>query len=251
MSLQDDLLALGIADRHVVKAVVEGDWENLAPAVSEYESLRKSIRNRLLNQSVAPVDDPRAIDLLRRLTTGNGLPTDKIIENLVLMTGSDHLPQEFSEEELCALGSDLFYSWFSHVEYVTGLAELRPLVVRAPVGDSVTRLIRQIKNCYAFQQYEAAYSLCRTVIEASIRDICVRRKLFPNLAENVILLEKFNWKQLREKVSSGSLEEQLKLVYSELSTVLHGRKSVSKGEAHSAFEKTLQVIEDLYVAHGL
>jgi hypothetical protein len=251
MSLQDDLRALDIIDRRVVKAVVERDGENLAPAVSEYRSLRKGIRTCLLNQSVASVDDARAIDLLRKITTGDGLPTDRLIEHLVSMTGSDQLPEEFGEEELDALGSDLFYSWFSHVEYITGLAELRPLVVRASVGENVARLVRQIKDCYAFQQYEAAYSLCRTVIEASIRDICVRCQLFPNLGENVILFEKFNWRQLREKVSCGSLEEQLKLIYSELSTVLHGRKTVSKGEARHAFENTLQVVERLYMAHGL
>ncbi len=251
MSLQDNLLALDIIDRRVVKAVVERDGVNLIPAVSEYESLRKSIRTRLLNQSVASVDDARAIDLLRKITTGDGLPTDRIIEHMVSMTGSDQLPEEFGDEELDALGSDLFYSWFSHVEYVTGLAELRPLVVRASVRENVAQLVRQIKDCYAFQQYEAAYSLCRTVIEASIRDICVRCQLFPNLSENVILFEKFNWRQLREKVSSGSLEGQLKLIYSELSTVLHGRKTVSKDEARHAFENTLQVVEKLYMAHGL
>jgi len=251
MSLQDDLLSLDVIDRRIVKAVVERDGENLITAVSEYESLRKSIRTRLLSQSVTSVDNARAIDLLRKITTGDGLPTDKLISHMVSITGSDQLPEEFSEEELATLGSDLFYSWFSHVEYITGLAELRPLIIRASVGENVTQLVRQIKDCYAFQQYEAAYSLCRTVIEASIRDICFRCQLFPNLGENVILFEKFNWGQLREKVSSGSLEEQLKLIYAELSTVLHGRKTVSKDEARHAFENTLQVVEKLYMTHGL
>jgi hypothetical protein len=251
MSLQDDLLALDIIDRRVIKAAVESDLESLMPAVSEYESLRKSIRTRLLNQSVASVDNARAIDLLRKITTGDGLPTEKIIEHMLSMTGSDQFQEEFGQDELDTLGSDLFYSWFSHVEYVTGLAELRPLVVRASVRDNVARLVRQIKDCYAFQQYEAAYSLCRTVIEASVRDICVRCQLFPNLDENVILFERFTWGHLRKKVSSGSLEEQLKLIYSELSTVLHGRKTVSKDEARHAFENTLEIIEKLYMAHGL
>jgi len=251
MSLQDDLLALDLIDRRVVKAVVERDGDNLKPALSEYESLRKSIRTRLLDQSVAFVDDTHAVDLLRKITTGDGLPTDRLIKHLASLTDSDQLPEEFCEEELDALGSDLFYSWFSHIEYVTGLAELRPLVVRASVGENVARLVQQVKDCYAFQQYEAAYSLCRTVIEASIRDICVRCQLFPNLGENVILFEKFNWRQLRERVSSGSVQGQLKLIYSELSTVLHGRKSVSKDEARQAFENTLQVVEKIYMAHGL
>jgi len=251
MSLQNDLLSLDIMDKRVVRAIVERDEENLMTALSEYESLRKSIRVNLLKQSIASVNDVRAVDLLKKITTGEGLPTDKLIKHLVSTTGSGRLPEEFGEEELPALGSDLFYSWFSHIEYIAGLAELRPLVVQASVGETVERLVRQAKDCYAFQQYEAVYSLCRTVIEASIRDICVRCQLFPNLGENVILFENFKWKQLRERVSSGLLEEQLKQIYSELSTVLHGRKTVSKSEARLVFKKTLEVVEKLYMAHGL
>jgi hypothetical protein len=251
MSLQDDLFALDIVDKRVMRAVDERDWETLKPALIEYQSLRKSIRTRLLDQSVASVDHADAVNLLRKITTGDGLPTDRLIKHLAAMSDSDQLPEEFCEAELDTLGSDLFYSWFSHIEYVTSLAELRPLVVRSSVGESVSRLLRQVKNCYAFQQYEASYSLCRTVIEASIRDICVRCLLFPTLGENVILFEKFNWSQLRDKVSSGSLRERLILIYSELSTVLHGRKRVSKAEARRAFEDTLHIVEELYVAHGL
>jgi hypothetical protein len=62
----------------------------------------------------------------------------------------------------------------------------------------------------------------------------------------VILFEKFNWRQLRERESSGSLEEQLKIIFSELSKILHGRKTVSKVEALHAFQNTLKVVESLY-----
>lgn len=237
MSLQDDLLALDKLTRQVNRAIVERNLEDLKTTLVEYELLLKSIRICLLDQSVASVKDPHAVEILRKITTGNGLQTQ--------------LQDEFSEEELDKLGSDLFYSWFSHIEYIIGLAELRPLVVRSSVSAGVSRLVRQVKDCYAFQQYEAAYSLCRTVIEASIRDICVRCQLFPSLGENVILFEKFNWGQLRDKVSSGSLRDQLNLIYSELSKVLHSRKSVSKDEALRAFEDTLHVVEEIYKAHGL
>jgi hypothetical protein len=237
MSLQDDLLTLDKVDRRVKRAIDERNWEDLKTAVTEYESLLKSIRIHLLDQSVASVEDAHAVEILRKITTGDGLQTK--------------LQEKFSEEELDKLGSDLFYSWISHIEYVTGLAELRPLIVRSSVGESVSRLVLQVKDSYALQQYGAAYSLCRTVIEASIRDICVRCKLFPNLKANEILFEEITWKKLRNEVSSGFLQEQLKSIYDELSTVVHGRKKVSKDEARLAFEKTLHVVEKLYLAHGL
>jgi hypothetical protein len=251
MPLQDDLLALAALDRRVIRAVIESDWENLKTALTEYHALRKGIRIRLLNQTAVSIGDTEAAALLQRITTGEGLPTDKVIEHLHSVSGFDQPLEEFGEDELEALGSDLFYSWFSHYEYISGLAELRPLVVSGSAGESVSRLVRQVKDCYAFQQYDASYSLCRTVIEASIRDICVRRQFFPDLGENVILFERFNWSQLRDRVSSGILRQRLSSLYSDLSAVLHGRRSVSKDEARRAFEDTLQVIEQLYAAHGL
>lgn len=251
MSLQDELLTLSTIDGRVIRAVIEQDLEGLRVALSEYLTLRKTIRTHLLDKSVASIEDGSAVEVLRNITSGDGLSTDRLFEGLNSTEDRERLAEEFSEEELNALGSRIFYSWFSHIEYVTGLSELRPLVVRGSATGSVDQLVRQVKDCYAFQQYEAAYALCRTLIEASIRDICVRRRLFPDLGDKVLLFEKFNWRQLRAKVSSGSLEEQLKSLYSELSSVIHGRKSVSKDEALYAFKATLQVVEALYHIHGL
>lgn len=251
MPLQDDLLALDIASQRVIDALLKKDVEILTPALADYESLRKSVRIGMLAQSVVAVDDPRAVAILRTITTGDGLPPDRLIKYLTMMSDGNDLSEEFSEEDLDKLGSELFYSWFSHFEYVMGLAELRPLVIRSPAGVSITGLVAQIKNCYAFQQYEAAYSLCRTLIEASIRDICMQRQLFPSLGDKGAFFEKYSWGHLRDKVSTGPLREQLRLLYSELSMVLHGRKCVAKNEARCAFEDTIHIIEELYAANGL
>ena len=148
------------------------------------------------------------------------MASDKVIERLAALSGED-ISLEFDNAELEELGSELFYSWYSHYEYVTGLAELRPLILRGAAPESVTRLVRQVKDCYAFQQYDAAFGLCCTLLEASIRDICERCGLFPDLGENVVLYEKYNWGQLRDKVSSGSLRERLRDLYGRLCEVMH------------------------------
>jgi hypothetical protein len=246
MLLQDDLLELAAKDRRVIQTFVESDWGGLKTALSEYQTLRREIRTRLLDQTVVSISDPDAVALLKKVTTGEGLPTDKFLQHLHSLSGSDEAYEEFGDADFEALGSDLLYSWFSHYEYIRGLAELRPLAVSDAVGESVVRIVGQVRSCYAFQQYDAAYSLCRAALEASIRDICVRRRLFPNLGENVILFEKFNWSQLRDKVSYGELRQQLNTLYADLSAVLHGRRTVAKDEARRAFESTLRIIEELY-----
>jgi hypothetical protein len=247
MSLQDDLLELAALDRRVVRAIMESNQRDLKTTLSIYQKLRRDIRKYLLDQTAVSIASPEAIALVQKITTGEGLPTDKIIKHI---GGTEEL-LDFSHDELEELGSELFYSWFSHYEYVSGLAELRPLTVSGSVGEGVSRLVRQVKDCYAFQQYDAAYGLCRTVIEACVRDICVRCQLFPNFGENVVLFEEFKWSELRDKVSSGTLRQRLKRLYSDLCAVLHARKTVAKDEARSAFEETLQVVEQLYAINRL
>jgi len=251
MPLQDDLLKMAALDRRVIRAFMESNREGLQTALSEYQALQQDIRTDLLDQTVVSISDPDVIALLQKVTTGEGLPTDKFLKHLHSVSGVEEILDKFGDDEFEALGSELFYSWFSHYEYLNGLADLRPLVVRGEVSESVSRLVRQIKDCYAFQQYDAAYSLCRTALEAAIRDICVRRHLFPDLGENVVLFAKFNWNQLRDKVSSGPFRDRLSCLYSDLCTVMHARKTVGKDEARLAFEETLQVIEQLYVVNGL
>ena len=158
---------------------------------------------------------------------------------------------EFDDTTLEKLGSELFYSWYSHQEYVRALGELRPLVLRSAAPESIERLTWQVKQCYAFQQYDAAYALCRTLLEASIRDICVRCRLFPDLGEDVILFGKYRWSQLRDEVSSGLLRDKLNDLYARLSAVLHARRTVDADEARETFEETLKVIEWMYEEHEL
>lgn len=251
MSIQEVALRLSALDSRLVRAVVEWNAEELSNALVEYQNLRKNLKVRLLDEPVSLVDDTEAAEIIKKILGGNGLPSDKVIEQLSSHLSVEGMLTDFDEEEIAQLGADLFYNWFSHHEYITGLAELRPLIVRRNVSASVPRLARQTKDCYAFQQYDAAYSLCRMIIEASVRDICVRCRLFPDLGENVILFEKHRWCDLRDKVSSGSLRESLKILYADLSTVLHGRKSVSRDDARRAFKDTLQIVEQLYSANNL
>lgn len=251
MSLTDDALRLAELDRRIVRDLVEGDTEDLSFALESYMTLRKNVRKRLLKEPVATVEDTNAAAVLRKVSTGKGLPTDGIIERLLRSSGEDGPEIEFDEEELWELGSELFYSWYSHHEYVTSLAELRPLIHQSAIPDSVSRFVRQIQNSYAFQLYEAVYALCRTAIEVCIRDVCLRRKLFPDVGENIILFEKYRWSELRDKVSAGVLRERLTEHYGELCAVLHGRKTATQEGARQVYKQTLEIIEEMYRVHEL
>lgn len=249
-TIQDDALRLLELDRTIVRALHENNDETLQSALTQYFELRKSLKTHVMDRSAIQFTDADAKLVIQKITTGEGLISDKIIEKLTDGRRTELSDDDFEDEELWELGSDLFYSWISHYEYILGLAELRPLILLATCPESVSRLIAQIRNCYAFQQYDAAFSLCRVVIEAAARDISLQCRLFPEMTDEEILYEKLSWSKLRDRVSSAPRRERLRQLYANLSEVIHSRKSVSKEEVRGTFEETLQVIEQLYAENN-
>lgn len=251
MSLQDDALRLAELDRRIIRDLLEKNTDDFGDAVGAYLELRGDLKKRLLEHPTAAIENTAAAEVLRKIAGGDGLPSDEVVERLIRYSNQEFDIHAFTDGELDELGHELFYPWFSHYDYVEGLAQLRPLILRHPVPKFVSRLVGEIKECYAFQQYDAAYSMCRTLIEACIRDICVRRNFFPDLDENIILFGKYHWGTLRDKVASGTTRDRLNDLYSELSKLVHGRKSVTQQQAREAFKETLEVVEKMYTLHGL
>ena len=237
MTLQDDALRLAELDRQVIQALksfVEGNGEEFSHVLDEYRKLRIDLKSRMLDESAISIEDITAREILHKISRGEGLRFDKFVKWIEELSGDDLAFGEFDDADMEKLGDELFYSWYSPHSYVTALAELRPLILQCDTSPSVKHFVGQIKGCYAFQQYDAAFALCRTLLEASIRDICVRCELLPEPGEKVTLLEKYNWRCLRDKVSCGSLNEKLKGLYERLSEVLHRAKGrIGWGGSHS------------------
>lgn len=250
-SLQDDALRLSKLDQQVLQAVMEGDFHALMATLPLYLDLRGSLKSRLLDEAAISVESEDAKAVVRKLACGARLSSDGVLQQFLACLGENLNLSEISEDEVEKLGQELFYSWYSHHEYIAGLADLRPLVLRDVAPPSIANLIRQAKQCYAFQQFDAAYSLCRIVIEASVRDICIRKALLRPIKGSVRPTEHYSWRVQRDLVASGPLRERLAILYAELSAAIHGRKLVTKEDARNAFEESLVVIELLYAEHDL
>ena len=251
MALHDDALRLAELDRQVAQTLVDGNIEGFRHALGEYLTLKTNLKQRMLDESTISIIDAEAREVLRKIGRNDSFRSDKAVERIENLNDDDRAAQELDDADIERLGSDLFYSWYSHYEYLSALGELRPLILGCQTSESVMRLAEQIKRCYSFQQYDAAFGLCRTMLEASIRDICVRRELFRDRNDNAVLFERLNWADLRNKVSSGRLNAELKDLYARLSKVLHARSTVAADEAREVFLETLSVIEELYEFHGL
>ena len=240
MTLQKDALKSVELDQQICRTIIAGNTNELGCLLKKYARLRDSLKLEMLGKLVISAEDSKTSDALRKIVDSDGLPSDTVVQQ-ILKLGGDNSPAEiFGELEFEQLGSKYLYSWISHYEYISALAEMRPMILRRDPSESVRRLVNQVKGCYAFQLYDAAYGLCRTLLEASVYDICRRCN---SASESV---EKFKWETQHKKISSGSLRKRLRDLYRRLSDVLHASKTVTSGEALAVFRETLLLIEELY-----
>ncbi|MFC1556954.1 hypothetical protein ACFL6I_19655 [candidate division KSB1 bacterium] len=89
----------------------------------------------------------------------------------------EYFLDELAESEIEQLGLDLFYSWFSHYEYIEGFCSIGTLILeKGKIPDYLAHFLDEARICYAFQQYSAVYSLCRTILEITVRNVCIKLK---------------------------------------------------------------------------
>lgn len=243
-SMQQDIIELQRLNLLIVRVVAEANLSALQEILPKYLEKKKKIKTRLIENTTLRMHDKGARKILQRLAQGETLPADDVIDALKKNLGVDGDLTTLNAGEIKSLGSDLFYSWFSHYEYVEGLYEIGSLVVCISVPDHLRKFVSEAKNSFAFQQYNAVFSLCRTILESSIRDIYNSRysisKVFP-------IEKKDQWqKLLKNTVADDRLRKQIDDLYGKLCPLIHGRKVVSKAEAKEAFESTLRAVHSLY-----
>ena len=116
MSLQDDALRLAELDRRVIRDLLEKNTGDFGHAVGAYLALRGDLKKRLLHHPTTAIENTAATDVLRKVASGDGLPSDGVIERLVRHSNDDHNIDAFTDGELNELGHELLYPWFSHYE---------------------------------------------------------------------------------------------------------------------------------------
>ena len=249
MALQDDALRLSELDQKMDQSLRERKTEEFSRALIEYVKLRISLQHRMLDEDVVSIEDARAREVLRKISSGEGLEADDIVKAWGEVTGNSDLATfgELDDAEIEELGWDLFYSWYGPYEYVRGRAELRPLIPECDASPTVKRLVGEARQCYAFQQYDAATTMCRALLEAAVRDICERLGLIRRSSKSY----RDDWCRLLGKVTRAlgieePLKKKLKRLYGDLCTVAHAEREATPQKALTEFHETLSALEELY-----
>jgi hypothetical protein len=156
-----------------------------------------------------------------------------------------------TEEELEQFGSKLLYNWISHHDYVQDLFKINTLIIGAEVPTNLQVYINEAKKCYAFQQYNAVLSLCRTILETAAKDLKIKIDNLTINGAEIIAIDPSVFNQLIGAVASGSLKKRaVKIYYKEACPVMHGDNIVNQNDAAKVFHDTIVLIEELYDKHG-
>lgn len=243
--LTQDAINLKKLDRLAVKLVLEWNIEELFKTLQDFVDLKKKIKKNLIDYPIAKIHNNLAQEVLRKISQEELFQADNILQGIENQTGESFEFDKLDYDELEEL-SDLFYSWFSHYRYLEGLYEIGSLIVGFSVPDTLESYVSEARTCYAFQQYNAVYGLCRTIIEIAIRHRCERKKIIRTPKDKIVDFDSYRPSELIYKATRGSLREKVRNIYSDTSALLHGRKTVNSADAKKMFRDTLRAVQDLY-----
>ena len=138
-----------------------------------------------------------------------------------------------------------------HLTFTREYINISSLILSIKVPDILKQFVQEAKYCYAFEQYLAVYSLCRTILESSIRDMCIKKGKIKRDTNNVIDLKKYRiYEDMINKVLDGNLRETIIDIYGKTSFLIHGHKTIGRSEALEMFNKTIRTVQDFYKSHG-
>lgn len=249
--IEHKALQLKNIEKEALKNFSEKNYIELLNNVEEFREIKDEIKKYILENPILNIDDKEAIKIILKINNGEDLPLEKAFKDSWI--GVNLKEELFFEPELTEIGSDVFYSWFSHYEYIKGLLEIGSLMLlggRVPNG--LGRFADEARSAYTFQLYHAAVSICRTLIEVSVKELCINNGILPRDTRKLKRLDS-------RKISLANLisdlcyidgyskfYERLKSINRKTSFVIHGNQRVTKSEAYQVLKETFSLVQDIY-----
>lgn len=253
-SIIQKALRLKELDKLIIKAIAIWDLDQFSEYVVEFNDAKKHIRSYGLEHpllNLQEIEDQDARLIIEKIMSGEPLSVEKAMSGSTI---EEFLKGELDENEIENLGSDLFYSWFSHYEYIEGLYEIGTLTLSCgKVPDNLSKYVDEARHCYVFQQYNAVFSLCRTILEVCIKDLAIAYKILPKDSHNVKYM-KSRMPDLFDLINQlcdqfapfKQIKNRLHKIRLQSNFIIHGNRLVKKEEAKDTLKETLLVVHQLY-----
>ena len=233
-------------DKVITEGIKDSDKTRIVGNIEEYINLKREIKlfsasNPLIN--IPELKDTKLQRIIQKLTAGERLEKN---ESIFFWNLLEAIEDDLDFDEMEEIAQEIFFPSFSHYDYVRGIFEIGSLVLNfKQLPTFLKDYINEAKQCYAFQQYLAVCSLCRSILEIAAKDICDKR----GFIESDIAY--FSFSKNIQKISSGEIEKNLRALYSNASNVIHPKTEITSTHAKEIFALTIRNVQDLYLSNNL
>lgn len=252
MSTETLALELASLKKTASECLAKGDMDGFLDSTAREIALHRKLRLEITANNFIKVESKAAKDLLRKIRSDVSEEEQAMDEILskVEDEGTCGLLVE-DAADIDDLTGELLYSWFNPREYVVSLFRTGAIVIRCTIPFELKNLVEEARQCFAFQQCNAVFCLCRTILETAVTDIGVRIGKIPQSAptRHDFYRQYPPWERI-DSVASGDLRRELHEFYESASELIHGRKTAGPADALQALKSTLSMVERLYSQHG-
>jgi len=252
-NLEKNLYELIQLDEEIQNYFNREDKENSEDLVTQFSNAEKfseiklKVKAEFTRNSTIIISDRKARELLNKINSNTKFFAETILE--VLNTVSDekiNFDDITKTEDIDELISDEFYSWYTPYCYIRGLVEIGVLISGVSTPVELDSFVDEARKCYTFKQYNAVYSLCRTILETAMRDIGVRKGNIIPPENDIDFYNEYPPRKLINHVSTGGLNKKIHNLYTELSSLIHGYKMIKPSNAKNTLKETLLIVQELY-----
>lgn len=226
--------------------------------LQKFDHLKIDIQKMLIEDANILIKNEMARNVILKINSKELFEAEKSILQLVGESvesideiQSFSIDEIISDEEMEQLEIDYFYSWISGHDYIKNLSEIGNLVLGTDIPDNLKQIVEEARKCLALEQYNAVYSLCRTILESCMRDISFIKDEIPEEDRNLKSIDFYNKHKIGDIINYSTSDETLRkdirlLYFNGFSELIHGFKTVNFKIAKEKYHKTLQIISRLY-----
>jgi len=236
--------------------VEDCDPESLRVYATVYKYIEEKRRLALilLESEVYIHPDKELLHICRCVLENKPTDADKIITPLLEDDGDDYSRYNMGwsyleDEKLHTMSWDGFLGNHSLDCVMEGHIEARCILSSVRFPESFGRIIDEIRISYAFNSLTAVHSLCRTLLETGLTDLCLRLGyISENQINDRFFFKDYPPKERIFKTCRGPDKDEAFRIYKIASESIHG---VSKQvEGMSLIRATISLLEKLYAQHA-
>lgn len=150
-----------------------------------------------------------------------------------------------------------FHSWFDMVGYYIRRIKVGPIIYTSNLPRNVEKYFSEVRKTYAFGLYKASVIMCRSIIEISLFNKLKRKKLIPDVKNNVTDMKKYFDDKLFELIKiakynhiiNKQLSDQCHEIKNAANNIIHLKEDeikLAEDDVLKIIKDTVAVVEYLY-----